>query len=265
MACFNGTILSEELGMETGLTVILPHDLPSAEMPCKVIYLFHGLAQNATSWLRNSNIERYACEHGMAVVMPEVQRGFYCDMAMGLKYYSYVARELPELCGKMFNISQKREDSFVAGLSMGGYGAVRCALSCPERFSACASFSGVLDFNYVLSSDFAEREREQLMGILGTELEVAPENDNYALGRAIAELPAAQKPRFYLACGEQDFLREVNQGFQAFLKEQSFELLYEEWPGVHDWKFWDVAIQRAIKFLSGHKLSCNDIGSCIMD
>ena len=258
MAVFSGVIRSEELGMDTGITVVLPYDQPAVEnKPCKVLYLFHGLAQNATSWLRNSNVERYACEHNLAVVMPEVQRGFYCDMAMGLKYYTYVAHELPEICCKMFNISQKREDKFVAGLSMGGYGAVRCALSRPEYFSACASFSGVLDLNYVLNHDFAERERGQLQALLGTKLIISPENDNYELGRTAAKLQAEEKPRFYLACGEQDYLREVNQNFQAFLKEQSFELIYEEWQGVHDWNFWDVAIHRAIGFFMGHNLDKN--------
>ena len=255
MAVFSGHVLSEALGMETGLTVILPHDISAQEQrePYKVLYLLHGMAQSSSSWLRCSGIEHYARENGLAVIMPEVQRGFYCDMVMGLNYYTYIAHELPELCCKMFGISDKREDSFIAGLSMGGYGAVRCALSRPECFSACASLSGVLDFNYVLSSDFAVRERSQLQGILGVELGISPENDNYHLGREAAKLPETERPRFYLACGEEDFLLDVSRDFKAFLAESGFELAYEEWPGVHDWAFWDLAVQKAINFFLGHK------------
>jgi S-formylglutathione hydrolase FrmB len=250
MAFFSGTIRSAMLEMDTGLAVVLPYDSPAEprENPCGVLYLFHGLAQNHSSWARGSRVEQYARERGLAVVMPEVQRGFYCDMAMGLKYFSYIADELPDMCERMFRLSGKRENSFVAGLSMGGYGAVRCALARPDRFSACASFSGVLDLNYVLGHDLARREQGQLKALLGNELIIAPENDNYHLAREAAKLPPEKRPRFLLTCGEQDYLRDVNLEFSAHLSGLGFAPDYREWPGAHDWDFWDASLRMAMEW-----------------
>ena len=250
MAVFSGTIRSEALDMDTGITVVLPYDRPTEaqQNPCKVLYLFHGLGNNSGSWMRNSNVARYARDAGLAVVMPEVQRGFYTDMAMGLKYFTYTAYELPRLCEEMFRISPRREDTFVAGLSMGGYGAVKTAMSRPDKFSACASFSGVLDLNYVLNHEMAVREEGQIRALLGNDKTISPENDNYALGRAAARLPRDMQPRFLLTCGEQDYLRDVNLEYQGFLRDNGFDITYMEWQGGHDWDFWDRSVKIAIDY-----------------
>ena len=113
-----------------------------------VLYLLHGMHGDATSWLYRTNISRYADKAGIAVVMPSAANSFYQDMTHGERFFTYVTEELPKFIQGLFPVSKKREDTFVAGLSMGGYGAYYIGLSCPEKFGAVASFSGALDVGF---------------------------------------------------------------------------------------------------------------------
>ena len=107
-----------------------------------MLYLLHGLSDDHTAWLRYTSIERYATARGLAVVMPAVHRSFYADEAHGHAYWHFVSEELPAIVAAFFRLSERREDTFVAGLSMGGYGALKLGLHHPERFAAVASLSG---------------------------------------------------------------------------------------------------------------------------
>ena len=143
MAFLRCEIAAESLRMATAVDVILPDkgDLHDA----KTLYLLHGLTDDCTGWTRYTAVERYARERGMAVVLPEVQRSFYTDMVYGLPYFTYVSEELPAVCRRMFGLAAAREQNYIFGLSMGGYGAMKCALTYPERYAGAASFSGVSD------------------------------------------------------------------------------------------------------------------------
>ncbi|MGB4406586.1 MAG: alpha/beta hydrolase family protein [Sphaerochaeta sp.] len=153
MALLHLFLFSGTLMMDTSVTIIFPQNCariredrkPFFTGPYKVLYLLHGLKQNETSWIRMSSIERYVSQLPLVVVMPSVHRSFYTDQERGFPYFTYVADELPALVKEMFNISSKREDTFVAGLSMGGYGAIKLALSRPEQYGYAASLSGALD------------------------------------------------------------------------------------------------------------------------
>ncbi len=247
MAVFEGTIYSESLGMMTSLSVSLPLGKaggPEGEMP--VLYLLHGLSENHSAWLRRSRADYYAEQAGVALVMPEVQRSFYCDMAGGLNYYTYVAEELPVLCQRMFRLSGRREDTFVAGLSMGGYGALKLALRRPDRFAAAGSFSGATDVRTRLaapSNGMAEKEIAAICG--GT---IAPEDDLFPLAERAAE--GGTLPALYISCGESDFMIEDNRRFHRHLETLGIAHTYEEWPGTHNWDFWEESIRRAIAFFS---------------
>ena len=127
------------LDMRTSMIIFLPDEKKVSEAP--VVYLLHGLSDNATAWSRWSNVERYAIEHGVTVVMPEVQRSFYTDMSLGLDYFKFVAIELRDICHHFFNTPTAANKSYVMGLSMGGYGALKCALTYPKKFAGCAAFS----------------------------------------------------------------------------------------------------------------------------
>ncbi|MBR7094757.1 MAG: hypothetical protein IKC73_00905, partial [Clostridia bacterium] len=137
---------SAELNRHTQVYVLLPDENEKKPAPCKTLWLLHGLSDNHTGWMRYTSIERYAKKHHLAVVMPNVDRSWYTDTAYDANYFSFVTKELPEVCFRTFSqMSQGREDNIVAGLSMGGYGAMKAALSFPEKYGSCISLSGSLD------------------------------------------------------------------------------------------------------------------------
>ena len=147
MAAADLRLLLRVAEVGTSITVVLPQateeqiglvDQP-LDGPPPVLYLLHGLSDDHTAWLRYTSIERYAAARGLAVVMPAVDRSFYADEAHGHRYWNYVSEELPAVVGQFFRVSQDPADTFVAGLSMGGYGALKLALTHPERYAAAAS------------------------------------------------------------------------------------------------------------------------------
>lgn len=250
MAVFRGDIRSEILGMDTGVTLIFPYDRPAEnqQTPCKVLYLLHGLGDNCAAWHRYTGIERYARQKGIAVIMPEVQRSFYHDMAFGMQYFTYVAQELPQLCSKLFQISTAREDSLVAGLSMGGYGALKCGLTYPGRFCGCASFSGAVDIARIAEEEAGKDLADEFRATLGMDLAVREGDDLFVLAGQVSRLPKAQHPAIYITCGSEDFLIEHNRSFKAHLETLPLDFTYEEWAGEHTWDFWDVSVQKALEF-----------------
>ena len=207
-----------------------------------VLYLLHGLSDDCTIWERRTSIERYATEKGIAVVMPEVRRSFYADEAVGEKYWTFIAEELPELIARTFRISTAREDTFVAGLSMGGFGAFKLALNHPERFAAAASLSGVLD---ATSLDLS------WTGTLGERVwagrEIAGTEDDL-LG-LLAQADPAALPSLFLDCGTEDELLDHNRRFITAAEERGVELASRLRPGAHTWDFWDESIQDVLDWL----------------
>ena len=136
MAYVRMDVKSEVMDMYTSLIVLLPDGAENEDIP--VVFLLHGLSDNATNWSRFTAAERYAASYGVAVVMPEVQRSFYTDMKYGLDYFKYVTDELPALIRRYFRLNCT--SMYVMGLSMGGYGALKCALTYPERYKGAAAF-----------------------------------------------------------------------------------------------------------------------------
>ena len=143
MAFFRCDIMSESLGMATSVLVTMPDtgDLAAAS----VVYLLHGLTDNCTGWLRYTQAEHLARTHGAILIVPEVQRSFYTDMACGPKYFTYINQELPTLCRRFFGIQPVSERTYIMGLSMGGYGAMKCAFTAPQQYAGCAGFSSVAE------------------------------------------------------------------------------------------------------------------------
>lgn len=254
MAIFHGTIRSEALKMDTQLYVILPWDRPAENQPapCNVLYLLHGLGDNAAAWSRYTSVERYAREFGLAVVMPEVQRGFYRDMAHGLNYFAYIAQELPVLCGEMFGLSRERRHNYIAGLSMGGYGALKCGLTHPAQYAGCASFSGVLDIRDRVHEPGDLLPQTELQGIMGMDLKVEDADDLMYLATKVSALDRRDQPELFITCGTEDFLYDSNTRFIDHLKQNcSIQYTYHEWQGIHEWGFWDKSLQMAMAFFFG--------------
>lgn len=252
MAFLSTDIHSSVLNMDTHIKVILPHDKVSANEPAKVLYLLHGLSDDCSKWSRFTAIERKVAGKNIAVVMPEVQRSFYTDMRYGLNYFSYIAYELPKLCQKMFNISDRREDNFIAGLSMGGYGALKTALTRTDLFSKAASFSGAVAFKKsldekVTSNIYSQERIKELIGICSEELVLTDAEDTFFLSKkAVSEGSA---PDILLTCGTSDFLYQDNLRFKSYLEEIGYNFTFLEWEGSHNWAFWDESLDRLIEFL----------------
>lgn len=256
MAYFSGTIKSKSLDMDTNLHVLLPYDTPSEQMktPAKVLYLLHGQGSNSSSWMRWTSIARYAQKKGIAVIMPEVQRTFYLDMKYGLNYNTYVAKELPQLVQSMFQISGKREDTFIAGLSMGGYGAMRIGFDNPKQYAGVASLSGLCDISAFqkVKDQLEPGQIGELIAVLGEDLPIEPKNDIYYLAEQVSNLPENKQPKIYTCCGKQDELfglYEQNKQFAQFMNKLPLaQYEYEEWDGVHDYNFWDQAIVKVLDY-----------------
>jgi S-formylglutathione hydrolase FrmB len=201
------------------------------------------LSDDHTIWLRRTSIERYVEELGIAVVMPSVHRSFYTDMKQGLKYWTFISEELPFLAQSFFPLSTKREENFVAGLSMGGYGAFKLGLSFPERYAAAASLSGALDMERWV---YEEQEYQWIFG--GVEQFKGSSNDLFHLSEKVAT-STDSKIRLYQCCGTEDFLYEHNQRFLDHARKLQLDLTYEEEPGTHSWAYWDTKIQRVLSWL----------------
>ncbi|MFD2615012.1 alpha/beta hydrolase [Paenibacillus gansuensis] len=255
MAFVQCDFFSEVLGIGASMNVILPQATSqqigmegaaaqSGRHP--VLYLLHGLSDDHTTWMRRTSIERYVSGMGLAVVMPTVNRSYYTDMKEGARYWTFVSEELPQLARSFFPLSDRREDNFVAGLSMGGYGALKHALRHPGRYAAAASLSGALDF----SGGSTTLSPQEYARIAGSREEVkGTDNDLFALAEKAAQLPADQQPLLFQCCGTEDFLYQDNQRFLKHARSLGLQLTYEEEPGDHNWDYWDLKIQRVLEWL----------------
>ena len=223
------------LDMRTSMIVFLPDEKKVSEAP--VVYLLHGLSDNSTAWSRWSNVERYAIEHGVTVVMPEVQRSFYTDMSLGLDYFKFVAIELRDICHHFFNTPAAANKSYVMGLSMGGYGALKCALTYPKKFAGCAAFSPACDIESLMI-DNVKMNKKEMKAIFGEKLQ--SKDSIFSLVKKVKNAPF-----IYLACGEEDFIFSHSEKLNAALEEKDLDYKYEHWSGIHDWAFWDEAVKRA--------------------
>lgn len=240
MAHIHCDFSSEQLGMNTAVNVVLPERVTMSEVP--VIWLFHGLMDNCSGWCRYTSVERYARMHNAALVIPEVQRSYYTDMEYGLKYFSYVSEELPERCREFFGFSADRERNYVMGLSMGGYGALKCAFTHPERYAGAASFSAVTDMPARVKNA-SDKEKPEYTAIFGPDLKVKEKDDLFALAD---KADVKTFPRILTYCGEEDGLFEQNRRFADRLTELGFDETFSHWSGNHDWVFWDSAVKKAI-------------------
>lgn len=259
MALLHVDFFSDVLGMCVEMDVILPQATrgqigmegkSADEGDWPVLYLLHGMSDDHTIWQRRTSIERYVSEYGMAVVMPSTQLGWYTDMAVGQKWWTYISKELPAVVHSFFpNITTKREKTFAAGLSMGGYGALKCGLCAPETFGAVAALSGGLDVAAICENPESHKDTTLWQDIFGDPARVrAGENDLFA---AAGRLAASNRPKpaIYIWCGSEDFLIQHNRDMKLHLESLSIPFTYEESPGDHQWKYWDAKIQDVLRWL----------------
>ncbi|MBS1708533.1 MAG: esterase family protein [Armatimonadetes bacterium] len=229
---------SEVLKKQAQATVLLPS--PIVPGPWHVMYLLHGLSDDHTAWTRWTSIERYVDGLPLVVVMPDGGRSFYVDAANGPRYGTALAVELPQIVRSYF---PTKTPWCTTGLSMGGYGAIKLALERPDLFRSAVSHSGALHFGRSLSGPDEEFNREFRL-VVG---EPGPGNHCDIYGK-ILELAAEHRPALRFDCGTDDFLLWANREFHDHLMANGISHEYEEFPGDHNWAYWDEHVQEAVAF-----------------
>lgn len=220
-----------------------------------VVYLLHGAYGDFSSWNRNSSIERYAMDRGIAVIMASAELSFYQDMAHGKQYKTFFTEELYHLMPQLFPLSKERSKTFIGGFSMGGYGACYLGFSRPDLYGKVATMSGALDI--------VDRYQESL----AHPVENNPFNWEDCFGDP-ASLEGSDKDLFelyrrnkeagidqplYVAVGRDDFLYETNveahKRFAGLGGVDGKDLIYVEGEGGHTWDFWDYHIRGILDWM----------------
>lgn len=213
-----------------------------------VLYLLHGALDDYSMWLRHTNIERYAEEANIAVVMPSGQNGFYSNAIHGLDYFDYVTNELIQFVEYTFPVSKKRENRFIAGPSMGGYGASKCALSLPYKYFAFGNFSGAVDpetLEPLMVVDGYDFFRYDL--IFGSSKAVTSSKDDL---KVISKNNEDDKPFAFVACGIEDTNNyNMNKSLFDHLVEHGFKGKFVGGNGYHDWEYWDKCVKQFIDII----------------
>lgn len=265
MAIVHLDLYSYELAMNTQVSVLLPErrGVPHVSRegrPYPVVYLLHGHGQDHTSWLRLSRLESYLQNTDVIVVMPNGSRGCYVDGVATHRYGTYLTEELPTALGNWLHLSSAREDTFIAGMSMGGYGALRAALAHPDRYAAAAGLSTAVRLEKMeLPPDaadkglslprFAEVPRN-LLQVFGPEADY--DTSPYSLKVLARQLQDADvpAPRLLQLCGDDDPLLGQNQELADYIRTSCPRLdhTFRVSPGMHNFDFWDAKIPEVFRF-----------------
>lgn len=251
MAIIQCTFSSEVLSRSMSMTVILPQSVNNEDKRYPTLYLLHGFSDDHTAWTRSTSLERYAEHLGLAIVMPGVDNSYYSDMVHGGNYWKFITEELPATARSFFPLSDKREDNFVAGNSMGGFGALKWGLSHPQAFCAIASLSGVTDMVYHLHNvrtEGPEDKRKTLSLVFGEENIAQTPNDLLWQLEQVSKDNVPQ-PKLFQACGTEDFLYEHNMRFYKKCQDTDLDLTAIFNEGDHNWEYWDEKIQEVLHWL----------------
>lgn len=253
MAFFQIEYQSQSLDMVRHVNVIYPDASEIKEeyvndTDIPVLYLLHGMGGNENSWQKRTAIERLLRRTNLIVVMPSTDLAWYTNTAYGLNYYDMIAKELPEVMQRFFpNMTKKREKTFIAGLSMGGYGAYKIALS-TDKFSHAASFSGALGIGIDGKSitTTTEGSPSYWQGIFG-DLEKEKELEKHFLTTLAKK--SDKKTKFYAWCGYEDFLFPTNEIAVEKLRALGLDIDYRKDHGRHEWYYWEKQLDFLLEWL----------------
>jgi S-formylglutathione hydrolase FrmB len=254
MATLTATFQSHELMRKVSFTAVIPTSTKSlydpepieeTSGPLKTLYLLHGWDGNHEDWIQNTRIVKWATEYNIAVIMPSGENSFYVDHPNEDNYGKFIGEELIRETRRLFPLSEKREDTFIGGLSMGGYGALRNGFAYPNVFSKVIALSSRIfqkdDPFHDLSEDNPINRR--VWHLLGSKSysAVTDDLDIYKLIEGCMD-----KPELFMACGTEDFLIEENRALHTWLNDQGLDHDYMEAPGEHNWDFWSKSMQKAL-------------------
>lgn len=267
---------SESLMQHTNFSFVLPSDVPEEEVykpeyferEPKTVILLHGLTGTDTDWMFGGVAQDMAIQYNLNIFMPTTGNSFYLDKGYeGANSETFIAEELPEFIRKTFGVSTDREDMIIAGLSMGGYGAIHTALDHPEKYFACVALSSAFVINAVATDprfggskeDATEGEAEvrellpkqMIYDIFGDPKEIVGSDKDPEALFLKRKAEGREMPELYFAVGTEDSLLANNRKFRDFLKAQGADFTYEEGPGIHDWHFWNKYLPRGIEKVLG--------------
>ncbi len=219
----------------------------------KTLYLLHGIMGNYTNWTYFARGVQLAEKFQITIIMPSGDNSFYVDNENNLSFYGeYIGRELVEETRKLLPLSDKKEDTFIAGLSMGGYGALRNGLKYSDTFGAMAGLSSAFPVAYVSEPDdpvvpFKRKSYfESIFGDL-SKLQGSDKDIEALVNNILKE--GKKPPRLFIACGTEDNLIKYSRKFRDFLKDREVEHTYYESKGGHDWIFWDEYLEKVLRWL----------------
>lgn len=262
MALIQADFFSEALMRTVTIQAVIPVDKISEpgtkkreKKPFKTLYLLHGIYGNYTDWVTGTRIMRWAQDRNLAVVLPSGENHFYIDCEKSNEFYGkFIGEELVRVTRELFPLSDKREDTFIAGLSMGGYGAVRNGLKYHHTFGCIAGLSSAFILEKALRSEEGENNplierRSYYESVFGDLSRLRGSDKDYKALALRLKKEGAKIPKIYLACGLDDFLLQENLDYRDFLEKNEIEVTFETGPGNHEWDFWDTYMKKVLDWL----------------
>ena len=262
MAYIQMEIFVDSLRRPTNVQMVLPNDATPAmiennkhyQRTTKTLFALHGYSGGSTAWLHGSGIEELAQKYNLAIVCPTGENSFYLDgKGVGRAYGRLVGEELVEYLRKTFHLAEKREDTFICGLSMGGFGALHTGLRYPDTFGGIIALSSALIVHEIKNQKegFSNvvADYDYYVSVFGdlSELEESENNPEVL----VKKMTNAQKQslNIFMACGTEDFLLAENRRFHDFLVKEGVSVEYWESAGQHDWKFWNQYLEPGIHWM----------------
>lgn len=241
---------SDAIKMMVDVSVLIPDDFMQGERGRKypTLYLLHGFTGDHLSWMRGTNIEQYAQDRQLMVVMPSAYNSAYTDMKYGLPYFQYIGQELPELIERLFPASPRWEDRFVSGMSMGGYGAYKLGLSYPERFAAIAGIAGSYHAEYRYQGK-VNTVATLCEGLYGDPPAITPEIHDIFTMLGNLKKEGRRIPRLYTCCGTEDRRYQDSVDLKEFAERIGVPLTFEDGPGIHNNEYFDRSIRRILDWM----------------
>lgn len=250
MTTLNATFYSENLMRKISYSAVIPSGNLENGEKLSTLYLLHGWSGDQSDWLNMGHIEQLAEEYKVAVILPSGENSFYADHPTGMKYGKLFGEEFINETRKLFPLSTDKKETWIAGLSMGGYGALRNGFSYTDTFGKVASLSARIlkkdDSYHDLSQDFPDHQI-MLRSIIGSDrFEDLPEAmDIYSLINKAEVLP-----ELFIACGTEDYLYRENKDLHTFLKDKNISHDYYEEKANHNWTFWNKYIVKVLDWLT---------------
>ncbi len=266
MSLFQVDFYSKALARSTGFTAVIPNDAQPFmtegnecyQRNTKVLFLLHGYSGSSKDWLLGARVTDFSNKYNLAIVMPTGENSFYLDgKGTGRAYGQFVGQELVDYVRSTFGLSSDKEDTYIGGLSMGGFGAIHTGLAYPNTFGKIMALSSALIIHKVanLEEGFQDTiaDYDYYTSVFGdlSKLEQSMNNPEVLIRKLKEDKQAI--PSLYMACGTEDFLIEENRAFHQFLLKENVPVTYIESPGVHDWVFWSRYLEPSIQWMLGVK------------